>query len=97
MSLTFSISLYTSLFVSLITSVICLEPVSLEKKTPNIEAHNKPITQIRIITTTATQPPAAIAATNALIAAAIAFIAAIVAFTATLTAFAVAFTACLVA
>ena len=56
--------------------------LSLEKKIPKQEATIKPIKQITIIATTATQPPAAIAAISYLIAAAIALIAAAMAFAA---------------
>ena len=56
--------------------------LSLEKKMPKHEAAIKPITQITIIATTATQPPAAIAGISYLIAAAIALMAAAMAFAA---------------
>ena len=57
--------------------MVCVEPVSSEeKKIPKQDATIRPIKQITIITTTATQPPAAMAAISSLMAATIAFAAA---------------------
>ena len=63
--------------------MVCVEPVSSEeKKIPKQDATIRPIKQITIITTTATQPPAAMAAISSLMAAAIALMAAAIAFAA---------------
>ena len=76
--------------------MVCVEPVSSEeKKIPKQDATIRPIKQMTIITTTATQPPAAMAAINSLIAAAIALIAAAIAFAAATAALYAAIAACL--
>ena len=63
--------------------IVFSEPVSsLEKKMPKQEPTISAMRQITTMTTTATQPPAAMAATSAFIAAAMALIAAAMAFAA---------------
>ena len=83
-------------------TAVCIDiPVpesSPEKNIPKTEPQIRAIRQITTMTATATQPPAAIAATSALVAAMIALTAAIVALTASFTpataALAVALAAC---
>ena len=89
-----SFSSYSALISCTAVCMVCPVPESSpEKKIPKQEPIIMPMRQITIITSTATQPPAAMAAISAFVAAMMAFTAAMVALTATFAAVTAAFAA----